>query len=80
MFRPLRAIFRWNINWLLPKELFFLQRVRSCFGYQVYIYIYEYYRFLFWLFFRRCLYVCGGYDGLLLLLHFSVLSYYTKIN
>jgi hypothetical protein len=62
----------------------FLQRFRcSCFGYQlcvcvcVYIYIYIYiYKFLVLAIFRRCQYVCGGYDCLLLLLHFSILSYY----
>jgi hypothetical protein len=42
-------------------------------------YIYIYISFFIWRFFSP-LSVCGGYDCLLLLLHFSVLSYYNKIN
>jgi hypothetical protein len=38
MFRPLQAIFRRNIYWLTPKELFFLQWIRCfCFGYTLYV-------------------------------------------
>jgi hypothetical protein len=57
MFRPLRAIFRWNIytSYFL-RSYFFLQQICcSCFGYQLYIYIYIFFC-LFRRLFRHCLY------------------------
>jgi hypothetical protein len=53
---------------LLPKELFFYN------GSVVLVWVINciYVSFLFWRFFRCCQYVCGGYDCLLLLLHFSI--------
>jgi hypothetical protein len=72
----LRAIFRWNIyiGYFLRRYFFYNGSVVL-----VSVINWIYISFLFRGFFRRCLYVCGGYDSLLFLLHFSILSYYIKM-
>jgi hypothetical protein len=77
MFRSLWAIFRWNIYQLIPRSYLCYNRsivllklliACVCIG------------LLFCCFCRRCLYVCSGYDFLLFVTIFPILSYYIKIN
>jgi hypothetical protein len=69
MFRPLHLkyiyIYIYIYTGYFRRSGFFLRWIR-CSSYQLYILVYI--SFLFWRFFRRCLYVCGGYDCLLLFL------------
>jgi hypothetical protein len=61
MFRSLRPSSGGTYILVALQGAIFLQRIRSCLGYQLCVYIYIYI-YIVLAIFSRCQYVCGGYD------------------